>query len=197
VTPGRGSLVLLASSSPLQNGALGQADNAAFALDLVPAGSTVVFDEYDHGFGHAGSGLAGLPAAWRWGLAFVLLSVLVWVLSAARRFGPPDPPARITVPARVRYVDAMATLLSTRPPDQLVDAVAPVVSETRRRLCRRLALPPDASDAEVTDRLRRDGEATHLSAELVDAVLRPLHSVDDVVAVGTALSRLEREDGNR
>ena len=197
VTPGRGSLVLLASSSPLRNGALGQADNAAFALDLVPARSTVVFDEYDHGFGRAGSGLAGLPASWRWGLAFVLLSVVVWVVSAARRFGPPDAPSRITVPARVRYVDAMATLLSTRPPDQVLDAVAPVVTEARRRLCRRLALPPDASDAVVADRLSRGGEVTNLPPGLADVVLRPLRSADDVVAVGTALSGLEREDRNR
>jgi hypothetical protein len=197
VTPGRGSLVLLASSSPLRNGALGKADNAAFALDLVPARSTVVFDEYDHGFGRAGSGLAGLPASWRWGLAFVLLSVVVWVLSAARRFGPPDAPTRITVPARVRYVDAMATLLSTRPPEQLVEAVAPVVSEARRRLCRYLGLPPDSSDAVVADRLRRGGEITHLPPELAEVVLRPLHSADDVVAVGAALSGLEREGRNR
>ena len=37
---GRGRLVLLASSSPLDNGLLGCDDNAAFALDLAgPAGS--------------------------------------------------------------------------------------------------------------------------------------------------------------
>jgi hypothetical protein len=197
VTPGRGSLVLLASSSPLQNGSLARDDNAAFALDLVGARSTVVFDEYDHGFGRAGSGLAGLPASWRWGLAFVLLSVLVGVVSAARRFGPPDAPARITVPARVRYVEAMATLLSTRPPDQVLEAVAPVVSEARRRLYRRLALPPDASDAVVADRIRRGGDVTNLPPGLAEVVLRPLHSADDVVAVGTALSQLEREDRNR
>jgi hypothetical protein len=62
VTQGRGTLVLLASSSPLQNGSLGRDDNAAFALNLVAQGSPVVIDEYDHGFGQPGAGLAGLPA---------------------------------------------------------------------------------------------------------------------------------------
>lgn len=98
VAQGRGTVVMLASSSPVQNGSLGQADDAALALDLVPRGSPVVFDEYDHGFGRPGTGLAGLPASWRWGLGFALLAIFVWIVSASRRFGPPDGQARITVP---------------------------------------------------------------------------------------------------
>ncbi len=197
VAQGRGTVVLLASSSPLHNGSLGQRDDAALALDLVAPGSSVVFDEYDHGFGHPGSGLAGLPASWRWGLGIALLAVVVWILSASRRFGPPDGPDRITVPARVQYVDAMATLLSTRPTDQVAVAVAPVRVEARRRLCRRLGLPVDASDSDVAERLSGGGEVISIPEALADAVLRPPGSAEDVVAVGRALSELDREGGIR
>jgi hypothetical protein len=192
VTQGRGNLVLLASSSPLQNQALGRADNAAFALDLVGT-RPVVIDEYDHGFGRAGTGLAGLPASWRWGLGLGLLALVIWVLSAARRFGPPDEPDRITVPPRVRYVDAMATLLSTRPPDQMIEATRPVSVEARRRLCRHLGLPSDASDDVLAARLAHGWDATVLPVGLADAVVRPPRSTADVIAVGTALSELDRE----
>ncbi|HXQ76479.1 MAG TPA: DUF4350 domain-containing protein [Acidimicrobiales bacterium] len=197
VAQGRGTVVLLASSSPLANGSLGQADNAALALDLVAPGSVVVFDEYDHGFGRPGTGLSGLPASWRWGLGIALLAVVVWILSASRRFGPPDGPGRITVPARVRYVDAMATLLSTRPIHQVVDAVAPVRVEARRRLCRRLGLPVDAPDDVLAERLGGGWDVTALPHGLADAVLGPPRSAEDVVAVGRALAELDREDRNR
>jgi hypothetical protein len=192
VTPGQGNLILLASSSPLQNRALGRADNAGFALDLVGSGP-VVIDEYDHGFGRPGTGLAGLPASWRWALGIALLAVVVGVLSASRRFGPPDKPDRITVPPRVRYVDAMATLLSTRPPDQMIQAAVAVSVEARRRLCRRLGLPSDASDDVLAERLAHGWDASVLLEALADAVVRPPRSTDDMLAVGTALSQLDRE----
>jgi len=197
VADGRGTLILLASSSPLHNGSLGQADDAALALDLVAPGSPVAFDEYDHGFGRPGTGLAGLPASWRWGLGIALLAIFVWILSASRRFGPPDEPGRVTVPPRVGYVDAMATLLSTRPTDQVVEAIAPVRLEARRRLCRRLGVPVDAPDDVLAARLSGAGDVTGLPDGLADIVLRPPSSTNDVVAVGRALSELDGEGRNR
>jgi hypothetical protein len=185
--------VLLASSSPLENASLGQADNAALALDLVTPGAPAVFDEYDHGFGRPGTGLAGLPAPWRWGLGFLLLAVFVWILSASRRFGPPDGSGRMAVPPRVLYVDAMATLLSTRPTDQVIEAVTPVRDEARRRLCRRLGIPGDAPDPVLAERLALASDLTSLPADLADTVLRPLASDEDVMAVGRVLSELAGE----
>ena len=193
VAEGRGTVILLASSSPLRNGSLGRADNAGLALDLVPPGAPALFDEYDHGFGRPGTGLAGLPASWRWGLGFLVLAVFVWVLSASRRFGPPDGPGRITVPPRVQYVDAMATLLSTRPMHQVVEAVEPVRQEARKRLCRRLGLSIDTPDQILAERLSRDVDRTALSAGLAATVLRPLASDGDVMVVGRALADLAAE----
>jgi hypothetical protein len=91
----------------------------------------------------------------------------------------------------------MATLLSTRPIDQLIDAVAPVSIEARQRLCRRLGLPPDASDDHLAQRLSHGWDATSLPPGLADAVMRAPSSATDVVAVGTALSQLDREGRNQ
>jgi len=191
---GAGSVLLLASSSPLRNGALGRVDDAAFALDLVAAQRTVVMDEYDHGFGRPGTGLAGLPAAWRLGLILALLAVVVWIVSAARRFGPPDPADRITVPARVRYVEALATLLATRPPEEVVHATEPVYREARRRLCARLGVAPDCPDEVLADRLSLSGDARSTLDVAGRAVRRPPASIGDVVAVGAALAALAPDD---
>lgn len=103
---GAGTLVLLSSPAPLQNRLIGQADNAAFAIDIAGSGGRpVLFDEYDHGYGRAGSGVGGLPASWKAALLLAFVAVLVWMLSASRRFGPPEKPERELAPPRVAYVD--------------------------------------------------------------------------------------------
>ncbi len=197
IDTGPGTLVLLASSSALQNSSIGQLDNAAFALDLAgDGGSTVLFDEYDHGFGRPGSGLPGLPASWRWGLGIAVLAVLVWMLSAARRFGPLQEPERTMLPARRKYVDAMATLLSTRKSDEWADAIAPVRAEARRQLCRRLGLAMDASDEALSDAARLRSDET-LDEGRVEAILNPVNTAAEVVAAGNALAQLERQDAYR
>jgi hypothetical protein len=147
---GRGTLVLLASSGPLQNGELAQADDAAFALDLAgPAGMPVIFDEYDHGLGRAGTGLAGLPSHWKAGLLLALLAVLVWMWSAGRRFGPVQRAERELIPARVAHVDAMAALLASGGPDRLAIGAASLRSEGRESLRRLLRAAPDATDEQL------------------------------------------------
>ena len=85
---GAGTLVLLSSPAPLQNRLIGEADNAAFSLDITS--KSVVFDEYDHGYGRPGNGVGGLPGSWKAALLLALAAVLVWMLSASRRFGPPE-----------------------------------------------------------------------------------------------------------
>jgi Domain of unknown function (DUF4350) len=190
---GRGTIVM-ASASPLQNQALAQQDNAAFGLGLAGTpGSHVVFDEYDHGFGHAGRGLAGLPTSWRWGLGIALSAVGVWILSASRRFGPPERQERTMMPARIEYVEAMATLLGARPADQLAQATAPVVTEVGMRLRRQLGL---SEDAPVDDLLRVMGEAEpgSVASRVAPAAVLPSHDAADALAAGAALSVLYREE---
>ena len=187
---GRPDAVLLASSTPLLNASLDQADNAALALDLAGAPSTtVVFDEYDHGYGRQGSGLAGLPSWWKWALGTALLGLLVWVLSAARRFGPIEPPGRIRIPPRIAYADSVATLLAALPAERRVEAIGPIVAEGRALLCRRAGVPANASD----EALSHAAVAAGVPAEVSRPILDPHHT--DLVTAGRALAWLESSTG--
>jgi hypothetical protein len=194
---GRGTLVLLASTSPLQNGTLAQADDAAFALDLAGrAGVPVIFDEYDHGLGRSGTGLAGLPSHWKAGLVLALLAVLAWMWSAARRFGPPQRADRELIPARVAHVDAMAALLASGPVDRLAAGAGSLQAEGRETLRRTLRADPLATDEQLIE-LAATGPPPSVTPELAAALLRTPQSESDVIAEGRAFVALARRERPR
>lgn len=66
----------------------------------------------------------------------VLAALLVWIISAARRFGPAEESARKMPPPRIGYVNAMATRLGTRPSGEIVESTNIVQSELRATLTR-------------------------------------------------------------
>jgi hypothetical protein len=184
--------VLLASSAPLTNALLADRDNAALGLNLAgPSGGRVVFDEYDHGYGHTGGGLAGLPDWWRWGLGLALASVVVWMLSAARRFGPVERSTRELIPPRIAYADALASALAALPEARLTDTVQPLRAEARTLLCRRSGVPPSTEDAELAAAAHGAG----LPGPVVASVLDRPSSGPEVVALGRALAWLESHGG--
>jgi hypothetical protein len=178
---GAGRIVLLADSSPLQNGYLGRADDAAFALALARGHDAVFFETY-HGYG-ASSGIDAIPVAWDAALAFGALAVLVFMLARVRRFGPPEPDARDLPPPRVEYVDAIASVLA-RTPDRRA-AVDRLRREVRRRVASAAGLPPDADDAAVAAAATRLG----LAADEIASVLQP---AGDDLAVGRAVAHTAR-----
>jgi hypothetical protein len=185
---GAGRVVLLASASPLRNQFLGAADNAAFALDLAGgAGRAVAFDEYAHGFG--GGGLGALPTRWKWALGLAGVAALVWIWSAARRFGPPGATERVLAPARVGYVDGLATVLSATADRGVGAAVAPVARATRSSLCRFLGVPDDTTDEVLTSTARAAG----VPDGIVVAALAPPTDRQSALATGRAHAWLERE----
>ena len=192
-TVGRGTLVLLASSAPLQNRQLAQVDDAAFALDLSgPAGAPVLFDEYDHGLGRAGTGLAGLPSHWKAALLLGLLAALVWLWSAARRFGPPQRAERELIPARVLHVDAMASLLASGKTERAAAAAAPLREQGRAALQRRLRAGPEATDQQLAE-LAASSSFPSLTPQLVADLLDAPRSESDLVAEGRAFVALGSE----
>jgi hypothetical protein len=194
---GRGTLVVLASTSPLQNGFLAQADDAAFALDLAgPAGVPVIFDEYDHGLGRSGTGLDGLPSHWKAGLVVALLAVLTWMWSVGRRFGPPQRADRELIPARVAHVDAMAALLASGPVDRLAAGAVSLQSEGRETLRRTLRAGPLATDEELIQ-LAATGSPPSVTPELAAALLRTPQSESDVIAEGRAFVALAHRERPR
>ena len=185
---GAGRVVLLASASPLRNGFLDDADNAAFALDLAGGpGRAVAFDEYVHGFG--GGGLGGLPSRWKWAFLVAGLAVLVWMWSAARRFGPPEAAERPFPPARVEYVEGLATVLAATGGRRVGEAVAPVQRAARASLCRYVGVPYDVPD----ETLAAAARSTGLPDGLVRDALVPPTDKESALATGQAHAWLEQE----
>jgi hypothetical protein len=182
-TAGRGRIALVADPSPLQNRLLDDADNAALALALAGPGP-LTFVESVHGYGTA-TGLAALPARFRWGL--ILLGLCGLLLIAARwpRMGPPEPPERPLFPPRRAYVDALAATLA-RSRDR-ASAVESVRSAARERLVRRAALPRDADAGAWAAAARAAGLADDETRALLD------DAGDDGIAAGRALARLSGE----
>ncbi len=182
VRSGRGRALLLADAAPLQNRLLARADNAALGLALAgPSRRAVAFAESVHGFGPQ-TGLAALPGRWRIALGGAVLAALLWLVSRARRLGPPASRADEPAPARREHVEALALgLRRARDPEV---ALAPVRAAARDRVIRRAGLPAGASDATLRDAALRLGfgedEARALTGE---------RGTGDALALGRALAR--------
>jgi hypothetical protein len=176
-----GRIVLVADPSPLQNRLLGQADNAALALALAGPGP-VTFVESVHGYGTA-TGLAALPARFRWGLVLLAVSGLLLIVARWPRMGPPEPPEEPLFPPRRAYVDALASTLA-RSRDR-TSAIEAVRSAARERLARRAALARDADDEAWIKAARAAGLGHDEARALVDGA-----GDDDGIAAGRALAHL-------
>jgi hypothetical protein len=185
---GRGRVVALADSSPLQNRLLDRADNAGFGLAAAGEGRPVVFAEGAHGYGQA-SGLGAIPGRWQAALIGLTLAALLGVVAAGRRLGPPEDAARPLSPARREYVDAVAVSLART--KQPAPALGPLQAAARARLARRAGLAPTASEAELRAAAARLG----WSPDEVDALFAPPSTDGDVVAAGNALARANQGDG--
>jgi hypothetical protein len=184
---GRGRVVALADSSPLQNRLLDRADNAGFGLAAIGDGRPVVFAEGAHGYGQA-SGLGAIPGRWQAALIGLTLAALLGVVAAGRRLGPPEDAARPLPPARREYVDAVAVSLART--KQPAPALGPLQAAARARLARRVGLAPTASEAELRAAVARLG----WSPPEVDALFAPPSTDGDVVAAGNALARANQGD---
>ena len=110
---GKGRIVLIADGSFFQNGRILEEDNGVFAYNLAFRYGVdgIVFDEFYHGLYHS-------PNVLRLLLKFpnnvvaaaLILSVLVFVWSRFRQFGPPIPFPDASRRSRAEYVTAMADL---------------------------------------------------------------------------------------
>jgi Domain of unknown function (DUF4350) len=187
---GRGSVVLLADDSPLQNGHLGTADDARFALDIAgPAARNVVFFETYHGYGSS-SGIAAIPARWRALIVLAALATGLYLLARGRRLGPPELERRELDPPRREYVEALGGILArTHAPGA---ALAPLQAEARRRLERAQAGPLETPGA-----LLAAARARGLPEDEAAAVARDGVRSEDVLPLGRALARLGGSTGGQ
>ena len=184
-----GRLLLLADAGPLQNRALAEADNGAFALGLAgPRGKDVAFVESIHGYEEA-TGLAAIPGRWMLAVAGLALAALLFAFARGRRFGPPELAERELDPPRRAYVEALAASLA-RTKDRS-RAAAPVRDAARAALARRSALGVDADAAQW----RRAAERLGLPADEVTALTAD--GPGDLLATGRALARLGGDPDTR
>jgi hypothetical protein len=183
---GSGRVVLVADTSVLHNRFLADNDNAVFAVNLAGGpGTPVYFAEGVHGYGTE-TGLAAIPAPWKFALGGLTVAALVWMVAVGRRLGPPEPQGRDLPPARRAYVDALTTTLArTKRGDEVV---APVRAAARSKIARRSGLEPDADERS----LEGAGRALGLTEDELAAVLG--RSRDNVLAAGRALAKLGGRD---
>ena len=110
---GEGRIVLVADGSFFRNGRILEGDNGVFAYNLAFRYGTagVVFDEFYHGL-YRSPNIVWLILAFPNNVvaAALILSVLVFVLSRFRQFGPPIPDTDPSRRSRAEYVYAMAEL---------------------------------------------------------------------------------------
>ena len=181
---GAGRVLLLADAAPIQNAALGTADNAAFGLGLAGAPRRpVVFLETFHGYGRR-SGLAAIPGNWWLLFGTAAAAVAAYMLARGRRLGPPEQTARELPPPRLEYVESLGGVLArTR---GRAEAAEPLQAEARRLLARRLGLSADA-DALVAAATRFG-----LSADEASALVRRADTDADLVSAGRAFAGVAR-----
>ena len=184
---GRGTVVFLADSSPLQNRLLGSADDAAFGLALAgPRHRPVEFLESYHGYG-TGTGLSALPLSWKLLLGGLGLASLVYMVARGRRFGPPEPEGRSLPPPRREYVDSLAAVVARSKHRNA--AVEPVRREARDAVLRRSSLPPGATD----DGFRVAAKRLGLTDDDAEVLLRPADTDAAVVALGRTAARIRQD----
>jgi hypothetical protein len=185
-TLGGGRVELLADPSPLENRLLVSADNAAFSVSLAGAsGRPVAFEEGVHGYGEA-TGLAALPARWKWALAGLVLAALAGVAARFRRLAPPDPEGPATLPPRRQHVEAMAIALARTA--QPAEATKSVRDHGRELVRRRTGLEADADTEALTQAAARLGLGVDEVRALFSA--QPGQRDEDILAAGRALAEL-------
>lgn len=163
-------------------------ENAAWAVAIIGEGP-VSFDEYRHGFVETppvetGTGLIGsIPRATRYTLYLLGVVLFVWMITAGRRFGPPEKQSRDMTPSRGELVNAVGGLL-LRIHDS-TDAAHPISDRIAKLISSRTGLGHDAKREEVVIASANLG----LDPEEVTRALAPESDADLMIA-GRVLAKL-------
>ena len=141
---GKGEVVAITVPTLFSNAHLLDADNLAFAYDVVAGHGPVAFDEYVHGYDDDVTLWQALPQPVRAAAWVVAAIVGLALIGANVPFAPPIPAEPPDERDSSAYVDAMAALLRrARPP-----------RARHRRVCRRRAAPHESAARFVAERCR-------------------------------------------
>ncbi|MBI4322386.1 MAG: DUF4350 domain-containing protein [Chloroflexi bacterium] len=154
---GQGRVYALASTYAVSNRGLGEADNAAFLLNWLPApveAGAVVFDEFHHGRSEDRSLLyLMVHEPWGWAVLYALGLIFVYLLLDGRRFGRAAPSVVDRRRLAVEYVISLASLLRRGGKRQWV---AQHYERTlRRQLATTVGLDPTLDTGDLAARLER------------------------------------------
>jgi hypothetical protein len=149
MTRGAGRVHLLSGPYPLTNEGLTQEDNLALVQNLLaglPAGATIGFDEFHHGYG-LGSSIADRALRSPWGWALFYLAALAFVALAlnGRRFGRPLPAAPVPPQAPAEYARALGNRWQER--KEYAFAQAHVAERLKQGFAVTFAIDPVLDDA--------------------------------------------------
>ncbi|TDD67688.1 DUF4350 domain-containing protein [Actinomadura darangshiensis] len=199
VRNGTGTVTVLGSTAPLTNRRLTEEGNAALAMNLAGAGTSVVWLVPDLPKEGAGAGQKSLGDLLPFGVKLLILELLVAVLLVAlwraRRLGPVVAEALPVVVRSAETVEGRARLYRAgRARDRASDALR---SGARERLVPLLGLPrssaqdPSAAQEIVTAVARR----TAYDETYVGAALYGPEPLDDagLIALTDVLDDLERQ----
>jgi len=178
---GDGRVVLLAEKSAVTNRLLATADNAAFAVGIA-SDRAIIFDEYVHGYGIE-EGVRGLPWPLRRTVAVLLLGAVIWMWAAGRRLGAPEQPARSLPPARSEFVSALGATLAKSGHDE-----AGYGALRRHGLDLLIRISGDDPASQAAQGIARSSGVTDTELR---ALLRPIMSKEDVLAIGRAVTKLQ------
>ncbi len=194
---GEGEIVVVAEPMLLMNASLGQADNGAFAYDLLAdGGRRVIFDEFYHGLSVRGNPLWLLTKSTYATVAIAIVMLLgleLW--RRAIVLGPPLEPTNANRRTIIEYIEAMARFLN-----QGRGSHPFVLREVRagalRAISGRLGLSQAVHDPEViastiAKRSPQDADQFRQAMKRLDVALNKGHSLSESEAV-QVLQRISR-----
>jgi len=208
---GTGRVIVIADSSFMSNGRIGNNDNAVLTANLVAyardrsRGKRVAFDEYHFGFGSRPTGrgvMASMLFTTSPGWSVLSLSVagVLFLIYKGRRFGTRREPGRTRRRSKLEYVYSVGATYRSAGANRL--AARLIYQWFRRRVALLAGLPETASIDEIAPRLaRRTGKppsryektlrecenalvAAKLSAQQASELIRQLAAIESEVFDG-------------
>jgi hypothetical protein len=172
MTRGAGRIHILSGPYALTNEGLPREDNLALVQNLLaglPAGATLGFDEFHHGYG-LGSSIAdrALRSPWGWTLFYLAALTFVALALNGRRFGRPLPAPPVPPQAPAAYARALGNRWHER--KQYTFAQAHTAERLKHGLAAAFGIDPALDDVAFGDALalRRPDLAIDCAVLLTD-----------------------------
>jgi hypothetical protein len=196
-TEGRGTIVVVGTSTPFLTESIANADNAHFAVALAAAAFTangaVAFDEYHHGVHPSPDILAVVERTWPGrALLFAGIVIFAYVALTGRRLGPPMPLDPRPPRSSLEYVRGFAGLVRRSGRQEIVRDR--LLRELHQGLARRAGLDPATPFDRVVAQIGTVSATRAEEAAALDARLRRRLREAELVRTVAKVAALLREE---